>query len=175
MNQEPMTIRSSKLARYAGLAAAICVPALVVAQQQTNPPTAPFADNDLLRASEVRQLRNALVEAIGRINTLEANTAGVAIAKGDVYSVAAESAPVAQNGTGTIEALCEDGNDVMLSCGCGGLNATAGTNDTQFDLRNIDLGQRVVGQAAGCLCQADNVGNNVARVLEATGLCLRVP
>src|SRR4051794_22702419 len=68
--------RTLNIARYLGVGAAMLVPALVVAQQQTSPPTSRFGEGDLLRASEVRQLRDALNEAILRINTLEAGSGG---------------------------------------------------------------------------------------------------
>jgi hypothetical protein len=167
-----MNPKTVKIARYLGLGAAILVPALVVAQQQVNPPTVPFADNDILRASEVRQLRNALVEAIARINSLEQN-AGPALTKANVYSIEGRSEPIPANSAEALaQVRCVGESDILLTCGCQGL--LEGINSPQFELRRVDAIQNP-NDASECVCQAENVGTNVARVLVARGSCLTVP
>lgn len=158
--------------RYAAVGAAVLIPTLVIAQQQQrNPPNdGTFAANALLRASDVEQLRDALADAIARLNTLQADSGG--ITKEDTYPITESSAPVAQNDVGLAQAFCDDANDILIACGCRGFEN--GFNSQQFNVKRITT-TNVIGNISSCVCQAANVGSNVARVLEASGTCIRVP
>jgi hypothetical protein len=156
--------------KYAGVFAAVLLPALVIAQQQTNPPgPGTFVAGRLLLASDIEQMRVALTGALARINQLEANAG---ITKGDIYPVSADSGPIAQNGVATAQAFCADDTDILVSCSCVGREA--GANSLQFDLRSIDADNRLDGESL-CRCQGVNVGSNVARNLIATAYCLPAP
>lgn len=166
---------TQRAAQYAGIAAIIAIPAIVIAQQdlpQRNPPSDnTFAAQTLLRAGDVEQLRDALADAIARINALQAN-AGVAVVKENLYEVVDESDPVPQNGNGLANVSCADQDDILLGCSCEGREA--GVNSLQFDLRRFTHSNRR-GNASFCACQGANVGSNVARTLVATAQCLTVP
>jgi hypothetical protein len=155
---------------YLGIAAGIAVPAVVIAQQQQrNPPVdGTFAAQTLLRAADVEQLRDALADAVARINELQAS----ALTKGNIYSpTPASSGPIAINGTGTANTSCSD-NDILVGCSCEG--RFNGTNQLAFDLRRISASNRLDG-ASFCTCQGVNVGDNDGRELVAIAQCLEVP
>ena len=163
--------QARRWARNVAILGGVLVPALVIAQQQRNPPADnTFAANSLLRAADVEQLRDALADALIRINTLESNAG---ITKDDVYAISGTSPLTAQGGVATISASCRDTNDVLLACGCAG--SQAGSNSLQFDLRRVEPSEGSATVAASCVCQAVNVGDASERVLEAIGQCLNVP
>jgi hypothetical protein len=169
-----MNLKSKlKWPQYLGIGASILIPALVIAQQQRNPPADnTFAPQTLLRAGDVEQMRDALADALVRINQLEANAG---ITKDDLYLVTGNSEPTLQNGTALGVAECADADDIMITCGCQGTITGEGTsNQAQFDLRTVNH-SNTVGDQSFCSCQGDNVGSNVARVLVARATCLAVP
>lgn len=113
-----------RLMRCLGIAAAICVPAAVVAQLQQRPPPADgtFAPNQVLRASQIEGLRDALADAIARIDQLQNRPAQ-----------AASPAALASYTTAPVTALIEPGGivdrhtsgacnagDIAMSCNCDG-------------------------------------------------------
>lgn len=159
--------RTPNIARYLGVAAAVCVPALVLAQAL--PPVNNLEPGDVLRAQDVLQIRNALDNALSRIALLEQR----AINKSGLRP---ESAVVAAppNATPAAVAECDD-DEIMLNCGCRGLvNTTAdplnGTNNTSLDLRMV-LVRNATGTPS-CTCQAQNVGTNAEAALAAVAWCL---
>lgn len=160
-----------RAAWYLGVAASIAVPALVIAQQQRNPPAdGTFAAQTLLRAGDVEQLRDALADAIARINALEAN-AGVVLDKANMYEVSGDSGPISQNANALGEARCQDENDILTGCSCEGrFNET---NQLSFELRRVAASNRANG-VSFCSCQGVNVGSE-GRSLRATAQCLTVP
>jgi hypothetical protein len=158
--------------KYAGVLAAVLIPALVIAQQQTNPPgPGTFVAGRLLLASDIEQMRVALAEALARINQLEAN-AGAPLSKAAIYPVSADSGPIAQNAAGTAQVSCTGDADILVSCSCVGREGAS--NSLQFDLRSVDGNNRLDGESF-CRCQGVNVGTNVARNLIATAFCLPAP
>jgi hypothetical protein len=124
-----------------------------------------------LRAADVEQLRDALADAVTRINELQAN-AGVALNKANLYTVEASSGPIPQNGAALGQADCEDDNDILVGCSCEGREA--GVNSIQFDLRRVTASNRLDGESF-CVCQGVNVGSNATRVLVAIAQCLEIP
>ncbi len=158
--------------QYLGIAASVLIPALVIAQQQRNPPADnTFAPQTLLRAGDVEQMRDALADALVRINQLEAN-AGNPLSKATLYTVSVDSGAIAQNAAGTAQVSCAADSDILVSCSCVGREGAA--NSLQFDLRSVDANNRLDGESF-CRCQGVNVGSNVARNLIATASCLPVP
>jgi hypothetical protein len=167
MNQKP----AKTWAMYLGVAASISVPAVVIAQQQQrNPPAdGTFGAQTLLRAADVEQLRDALADAITRINDLQAN---VTFTKGNIYApTPGTSGPIAINGVGTATTSCED-NDILVGCSCEG--RFNGTNQLAFDLRRVSSSNRLDGTSF-CTCQGVNVGTNDGRELVSIAQCLEVP
>jgi hypothetical protein len=168
-----MNLKSKlKWPQYVGIGASILIPALVIAQQQRNPPADnTFAPQTLLRAGDVEQMRDALADALVRINQLEAN-AGAPVSKAAIYPVSADSGPIAQNAAGTAQVSCTGDADILVSCSCVGREGAS--NSLQFDLRSVDGNNRLDGESF-CRCQGVNVGTNVARNLIATAFCLPAP
>jgi hypothetical protein len=164
---------AKKWATYIGIAASFAVPTVVIAaQQQRNPPAdGTFAAQTLLRAADVEQLRDALADAVTRVNELQAN-AGVALNKANLYPIEGSSGPIPQNVIGLAQASCEDDNDILLGCSCEGREA--GVNSLQFDLRRVTASNRLDGESF-CVCQGANVGSNATRVLLAIAQCLEIP
>jgi hypothetical protein len=156
------------IARYVGVATAVCVPALVVAQL---PPASNLEAGDVLRAQDILQIRNALDDALRRIALLEQRAINKAGLRPEPAVVAAPP-----NATPAAVAECDD-DEIMLNCGCRGLtNITAdplnGTNNTSMDLRMVLV--RNAADAASCTCQAQNVGTNADAALAAIAWCLPV-
>ena len=166
-----MTRKALTWARYTGIAMAVLVPALVVAQQVTNPPAdnTIFRENTVLRARDVEQMRDALAEAIGRINQLEARAAS----KRNVYENSGRSAETAQFGVARADSACNLATDILLDCSCQGLQGTV--NSLQFDLRHVESFHNGGNFASSCMCQAQNVGDTTSRTLVAKATCLTVP
>lgn len=161
-------------AQYLGIAASIAVPAIVIAQQQQrNPPAdGTFAPQTLLRAADVEQLRDALADAIARINELQAN-AGVTLTKENLYERVNESAPAAPNAVALANSACDDNNDILVGCSCEG--RLDGTNNLAFDLRRMSMNNRSDNSSV-CTCQGLNTAlDNGARTLRAVAQCLTVP
>ncbi len=163
------TRRTLTWARYASIAGAVLIPALVLAQQQRNPPgDGTFVPNSVLRADQVEGLRDALADAIARINQLEAR----AVNKSKVYERAVPSAATAQFGVARADSSCDTATDILLDCGCQGLQGTA--NSLQFDLRRVESLHNG-NVASSCVCQAQNVGDTTSRVLVTKATCLTAP
>lgn len=165
-----------RIAQYVGIGAAVIVPALVVAQQATNPPTTNFAAGELLRASDIDQLRDALVEAIGRINALEAGQTGP-LRKSNVYLAPEAIVPNAINDIVSATSSCTNGADLLVDCSCYG-RSTAGTdatNSTSMDLRQVrSRNNASAGVNSACSCTGRNSGSNPDAVLIAQATCLRI-
>jgi hypothetical protein len=160
--------------KYAAVGAAVLIPTLVIAQQQTPPPGPNvFAANQVLRAGDVEQMRLALVNVIARLNTLE--SAGSSIRKSEIRQVpSVVAAPL--NDIGTATARCLD-TELLLDCSCRGIAAAnldpfSGTNNTSLNLRQV----RIQDPAATstCICQAANAGTNANAALVAIATCLPI-
>jgi hypothetical protein len=160
------TALSLSIARYVGIGAAICVPAIVVAQALPN-----FGANQVLRANQLQTLTTVLDDMRSRVLRLEASS-GVALTKSNIYPQSNNSGSIPQNGTGLAQASCEDENDILVGCSCEGQQD--GVNSLQFDLRRVTASNRLDGEST-CVCQGVNVGTNAARVLIATAQCLEIP
>jgi hypothetical protein len=157
-------------ARNAAIAGGVLVPALVIAQQQINPPAdGTFAANSVLRAADVEQLRDALASAVTRINALEAN----AISKGNTYSIQVRSGVIAPDDVGSATARCRDESDLLIECGCEGLNVTS--NSLQVQLRRHESEQGSSANAASCGCSAVNVSEIATIEIAAAATCLAIP
>jgi hypothetical protein len=149
---------------------AILLPALVVAQQRAQVPVAGvFAARNLLRASDIVGLRNALADAIARIDELE-RTSSAPLSKANVY----ESDPVSVlNPPGAVDSVsagCRSSTDIILDCSCfGRSNAALAGNNTSMDLRQVRSTGNTAGTNGSCVCQGQNSGTN------AEGRSLRSP
>jgi hypothetical protein len=157
------------IARYLGVAAAVCVPALVLAQALPLP--ANLEPGDVLRAQDVLQIRNALDNALGRIALLEARAINKSGLRPETAVVAAPP-----NATPAVVASC-DADELMFNCGCRGLSSIngdplTGTNNTSMDLRMVLV--RDANATPSCTCQAQNVGTNADAALAAVAWCLPV-
>lgn len=108
--------------RWLGMAVAVCVPGVVVAQfQQRQPPAdGSFAPNQVLRASQVEALRDALADAISRIDALQNRPAQATVVP-RLYTTLPTTAPIEPGGVVDrhISGACSEG-DVALSCNCDG-------------------------------------------------------
>jgi hypothetical protein len=163
--------------RYVAFGAAVLIPTLVIAQQQRTPPGGNvFVAGRVLTATDVEQMRLALVDVIARVNTLQSNSGSITKADArtanSTYPIVASSAPVAQNDVGLAQVSCLGVNDILLACGCRGTEN--GSNSQQLNMKR-QTATNPVGSPSTCTCQSANVGSNVARVVEASGTCLTVP
>lgn len=169
MNQK----RAQRWATYIGIAASVAVPAVVIAQQdqaQRNPPAdGTFAAQTLLRAGDVEQLRDALADAIARINDLQSNAALTVSA---LYNPPVVTTLAVPGAIVVAQATCSNDSDVMINCGCRGLGVT-GSNSTVFQLRQQRIDLPATGRAT-CVCQGANSGSNDSNLASAP-TCIRVP
>jgi hypothetical protein len=157
---------------YAAIGTAVLIPTFVIAQQQTQPPGANvFVANQVLRASDVEQMRLALVNAIARLNALE--SAGSSIRKSEIRQVPAVAASPL-NDIGTATARCSE-TELLLDCSCRGISAIdldpfSGNNNTTLNLRRVQVQNPTTIPA--CTCQSQNAGSNANSALVAIATCL---
>jgi hypothetical protein len=160
------TNKSHVWTRYLGIAAAVFVPAMVIAQQL--PPDNTFTPNALLRAESLEQMRDALAVALDRINALEQQR----LTRENLYEVRGEAPLSVAGGSSTAQAVCND-NDVLLNCSCHGELPPNGTNSTVQTLTRIVTRNTRDGSSSDCVCQAEIAASG--RVLVADATCLLVP
>ena len=83
----------SALVKYLGTVIAVLVPAVVIAQALPS-----FGDNTVLRASDMRALRDNLDD---RIAALESRVGALALTKADVYAVSGTPVTVGDGAAAT--------------------------------------------------------------------------
>lgn len=161
-----------RIAQYAGIVAAVAVPALVVGQDVQVLQGLNLGDGSVLRGQDVRALRDALAVAVARIDDLESRLAnqGGGIGKGDLYTVS-NAVPIAIGARETAKASCQDPADVAIDCACGG-NRTDSTAGSPFNELRIIATDNPAGALSSCQCVGENVGTNTTQQILAIVTCL---
>jgi hypothetical protein len=155
-----------RFVRWLGVAAALCVPAAVVAQLQQRPPPAEgtFAPNQVLRASQIDGLRDALADAIARIDQLQNRPAQSPAAVPRAYTTLPTTAPIEPGGVVDrhISGACSEG-DIAMSCNCDGSVAA------------IQIERFVLSPATRtCNCSYFNSNPSVRQTVSTSVNCLDV-
>jgi len=158
-----MKPKASSIASYLGIAAAVLVPALVVAQQQR------FAAGNVLTASSL----NSLVDRIAALEAqLQTQQQGGGVSKGQLYFTPPVANTLDPGEVGNVRATCnESAADIMLSCSCGGQTPGSNSGNSNLDTRSSVV-QNPAGAPSTCECSGENL-SDVAVNIFALGWCLR--
>lgn len=144
-------LMNNRWIRPVSIAAALLVPAVVLAQSVS------FAPGEVLNVVKL----NALAD-----RTLD---------KRDIYVVQADSAILAPSGVGRVTATCNGGaEDIMLHCGCG--SASAGSNGIAVRFVRMTVsGAGTNAAAQACVCAGQNVLATDTNQVAATAVCINIP
>lgn len=144
-------LMNNRWIRPVSIAAALLVPAVVLAQSVS------FAPGDVLDA--------------GRLNLLARRT----LDKRNIYVVQTDGALLDPSGIERVTAACNRGaEDVMLHCGCGSASAGSNAIAVRF-VRMTVSGPGTNAAAQACVCAGQNVAANNTNQVAATAVCIDIP
>ncbi len=168
-------MKQLRLPRVLGIAAAVLVPPLAIAQSLMS-----FSPNTTLTAEALNGNFNALET---RIQALENRLNSEALSKDRLYEQASEAIALTEQEPqeNTAPATCEDANDILLNCSCsvgttednavGGSSLAVQIRRHQTRLEHSDSEPR-----SSCVCGGVNTAVNepIVRYLVAKATCLRI-